>query len=148
MARPDLDAVWGQLAKQICHGTGKTWAWKPINLLRNSGTLWLISSEISQNATAFLFHYAPISYAHGFIRDLTRRDKYDFLSPLQPKSGFLPEAGRGRPKLLKRLRTGRTKPGNRFQGHFQGQARQLISQAIGRAILWAAKSAVIKFTQI
>ena len=28
---------------------------------------------------------------------------------------------------------GRTRPGNRFQGHFQGQARQLISQAIGRA---------------
>ena len=34
------------------------------------------------------------------------------------------------------IRTGRTRPGNRFQGHFQGQARQLISQAIGRAILW------------
>ena len=36
-------------------------------------------------------------------------------------------------------RTGRTKPGNRFQGHFQGQARQLISQAIGRAILWISR---------
>jgi len=36
---------------------------------------------------------------------------------------------------------GRTKPGNRFQGHFQGQARQLTSSAFGRAILWAAKSA-------
>jgi len=32
-------------------------------------------------------------------------------------------------------RTGRTRPGNRFQGHFPGQARQLISQAFGRAIL-------------
>src|SRR6185369_5821714 len=29
-------------------------------------------------------------------------------------------------------RTGRTKPGNRFPGHFQGRARQLISQAVGR----------------
>src|SRR4051812_18033322 len=34
-------------------------------------------------------------------------------------------------------RTGRTKPGNWFQGHFQGRARQLISPAIGRAILWS-----------
>jgi hypothetical protein len=53
--------------------------------------------------------------------------------------------GAGDPNSEK-IRTGRTKPGNRFQGHFQGQARQLISQAIGRAILWAAKSAAFKFT--
>ena len=31
---------------------------------------------------------------------------------------------------------GRTQPGNRLQGHFQGQARQLTSSAVGRAILW------------
>jgi hypothetical protein len=37
---------------------------------------------------------------------------------------------------------GRTKLGNRFQGHFQGQARQLTSSAIGRAIL----ESVFKFT--
>ena len=37
--------------------------------------------------------------------------------------------------------------GNASQGHFQGQARQLISQAIGRAILWAAKFVAFKFTQ-
>jgi hypothetical protein len=122
-------------------------ALKPIDLLRDSVTLWLISTEVWQNATAFLFGYASITCAADFTGDLTRRDKYDFLSLLQPKSGFLPEAGRGRPKLLKRLRTGRTKPGNRFQGHFQGQARQLISQAFGRASLCAAKSAAAKFTQ-
>jgi hypothetical protein len=54
-----------------------------------------------QNLTAFLFHYASISYADGFIRDLTRRGKDDFLWPLQPKSGFLPEAGCGGTELLK-----------------------------------------------
>jgi hypothetical protein len=42
-----------------------------------------------------------ITYAADFVRDLTKRDKDDFLLPLQPKFGFLPEAGRGRPKLLK-----------------------------------------------
>jgi hypothetical protein len=76
--------------------------------------------------------------------NLTARGIYVSLFPLQPKSGFLPEAGRGRPKFRKLFRTGRTKPGNRFQGHFQGQARQLISQAFGRAIL----ESVFKFTLI
>jgi hypothetical protein len=50
-------------------------------------------------------------------------------------------AGAGEPNS-EEIRTGRTKPGNRFQGHFQGQARQLISQAFGRAIL----ESVFKFT--
>ena len=45
-------------------------------------------------------------------------------------------------------RTGRTKPGNRFQGHFQGQARQLISQAFGRAILWISPGEVIMVTPL
>jgi hypothetical protein len=76
-------------------------ALKPIDLLRNSVTSRLIWQVNLQNVAAFLFHYASISYADGFIRDLTRRGKDDFLSPLQPKSGFLPEAGRGRTKLLK-----------------------------------------------
>jgi hypothetical protein len=36
-----------------------------------------------------------------FAGDLTKLGNCDLLLPLQPKSGFLPEAGRGRPKLLK-----------------------------------------------
>jgi hypothetical protein len=76
-------------------------ALKPIDLFRDFVTLRLISLEVWQIATTFLFHYASVSYADGFIRDLTKRDKGDFLLPLQPKSGFLPEAGRGRTKLLK-----------------------------------------------
>jgi len=56
---------------------------------------------ICQNATMFLFRYTSITYAVDFNEDLTRSDKDDFLSPLQPKSGFLPEARRGRPKLRK-----------------------------------------------
>jgi hypothetical protein len=69
-----------------------------------------------------------------------------YFRPLQPKSGFIPKAGCGETKFLKRLGTGRTKPGNRFQGHFQGQARQLTSPAIGRAILWR-RTAISMFTQ-
>jgi hypothetical protein len=76
-------------------------ALKPIDLFHDSVTLWLISLEVWQIATAFLFRFTSITYVADFIGDLTRRGKYDFLSPLQPKSGFLPEAGRGRPKLLK-----------------------------------------------
>ena len=52
-----------------------------------------------------------------------------------------PGAGDPNPQAIE---AGRTKPGDRFQGHFQGQARQLISQAIGRAIL----ESVFKFTLI
>jgi hypothetical protein len=76
-------------------------ALKPIDFLHGSVNLWLISLEVLQNATAFLFHYASISYADGFIRDLTMRDKDDFLGSLQPKSGFLPGAGCGGTELLK-----------------------------------------------
>jgi hypothetical protein len=76
-------------------------ALKPIDLLRDSVSLWLISLEVWQNATAILFRYASISYAIGFIGDLTRRDKDGFLLPLQPKSGFLPETGCGGTELLK-----------------------------------------------
>ena|ERR1700722_6007 len=34
-------------------------------------------------------------------RHLTKRRAFDLLWPLQPKYGFLPEAGCGRPKILK-----------------------------------------------
>jgi len=79
------------------------------------------------------YYHVPFSSGGGC---LTFGGGYGVVMALQPKAGFLPEAGRGRPKLLiVGMRTGRTKPGNRFQGHFQGQARQLISQAFGRAIL-------------
>jgi hypothetical protein len=43
---------------------------------------------------------------------------------------------------------GRTAAGNRCQGHFQDQARQLTPSAIGRAILWAPQVAVPKFSPI
>jgi hypothetical protein len=76
-------------------------ALKPFDLLRDSVTLWLISLEVWQNATAFLFHYAPITYVADFIGDLTKRDKGGLLPLLQPKSGFLPEAGCGGTELLK-----------------------------------------------
>ena len=76
------------------------------------------------------------------MRHLTKRGGCDLLWPLQPKSVGLPASRCGGTKFLKSLRTGRTKPGNRFQGHFQGQARQLTSSAIGRAIL----ESVFKFT--
>ena len=76
-------------------------ALKAIDLLRDPVILWLIPLEILQNATACLFHYASFTYVTDFVGDLTKRDKNDFLLPLQPKCGFLPEAGRGRPKLLK-----------------------------------------------
>jgi hypothetical protein len=36
-----------------------------------------------------------------FMRDLTNLGNCDLLVALQPKSGFLPEAGHGRPKILK-----------------------------------------------
>jgi hypothetical protein len=64
---------------------------------------WLILSAMWQNAAAFLFRYTSITSATDFVGDLTRQDKGDFLLLLQPKFGFLPEAGRGRPKLLKEL---------------------------------------------
>jgi hypothetical protein len=76
-------------------------ALKPIGLLCGPVTSRLIPSEINKNATAFLFHYASITYVADFIRDLTKRDKGDLLPLLQPKSGFLPEAGCGGTELLK-----------------------------------------------
>jgi hypothetical protein len=72
-----------------------------IDFFRDYVTLRLISLEVWQNPTAFLFYYTSISYVADFIGDLTKRDKDVFLPPLQPKSGFLPEAGCGRPKFLK-----------------------------------------------
>ena len=74
-------------------------------------TLWLISLKIWQSATAFLFHYASITYAADFVGYLTKLDKDDFFLPLQPKSGFLPEAGRGRPKLLRVIEDGAKEAG-------------------------------------
>jgi hypothetical protein len=50
-----------------------------------------------------------------FTGGLTTFEGCDLLCPLQPKSGFLPEAGCGRPKLLK-LRTGRRDSGNGVTG--------------------------------
>jgi hypothetical protein len=47
----------------------------------------------------------------AFVGDLTKRNRDDFLLPLQPKSGFLPEAGRGRPKLLKVIEDGANEAG-------------------------------------
>ena len=70
---------------------------------------------------------------------------YSFRCSRNPVSFLKP--GAGDPNSSIYLRTGRTRPGNRFQGHFQGQARQLISQAFGRASLWIAKSAITMFTQ-
>jgi hypothetical protein len=55
MARSDLDAVACSLAKQICRGVSVPGALKAIDLLREAVTLWRVSLEIVQNATAFLF---------------------------------------------------------------------------------------------
>jgi K+-transporting ATPase KdpF subunit len=53
-----------------------------------------------------------INYLRGcFRRRFDKTDKDDFLLPLQPKSGFLPEAGRGRPKLLKVIEDGANEAG-------------------------------------
>ena len=78
-----------------------------------------------------------------FMRHLTKCGGCDLLWPLQPKSVRLPASRCGGTRFRMKIRTGRTKPGNRIQGHFQGQARQLTSSAIGRAIL----ESVFKFTQ-
>jgi len=111
MARSDLDAVACSLAKQICHGVSVPGALKTIDLLREAVTLRTVSLEIGQNATAFLFRYASFTYVAAFVGSLTKRNKDDFLLPLQPKSGFLPEAGRGRPKLLKVIEDGANEAG-------------------------------------
>jgi hypothetical protein len=42
---------------------------------------------------------------------------------------------------------GRKAAGNRGQGHFQDQARQLTSSAFGRAILWLPLGRDTTFTQ-
>jgi hypothetical protein len=94
-------------------------ALKPIDLLRDSVTLWLTSLEILQNATTFLFHYASITYVADFVGNLTTRDKDDFLLPLQPKSGFLPEAGCGRTKI-------------RRNSDGANEAGQLVSRPLSR----------------
>ena len=86
-------------------------ALKVIDLLSDAVTLWLVSLEIWQNATVSLFHYASFTYVAAFVGDLTKRDRNDFLLPLQPRSGFLPEAGRGRPKLLKLIEDGANEAG-------------------------------------
>ena len=46
IGRTDLDAVAGQLAKQICHGVGKTRSLKPVDSLHDSVTPRLISLEV------------------------------------------------------------------------------------------------------
>jgi hypothetical protein len=74
--------------------------------------------------------------------NLTKCAEHDLIWPLQPKSVGLPASQCGGTKFRMKIRMGRTKPGNWFQGHFQGQARQLTSSAIGRAIL----ESVFKFT--
>jgi hypothetical protein len=86
-------------------------AFKPIELFRENVTPWLISPEIWQNTAAFLFRYASFTYVAALVRDLTNRDGDDFLLPLQPKFDFLPEAGRGRPKLLKVIEDGANETG-------------------------------------
>jgi hypothetical protein len=86
-------------------------ALKAIDLLRDAVTFRQVSLEIGQNAAASLFHYASLTYVAAFVGDLTKRNKDDFLLPLQPKSGFLPEAGRGRPKLLKLIEDGANEAG-------------------------------------
>jgi len=111
MARSDLDAVACSLAKQICHGVSVPGALKAMDLLREAVTLRTVSLEIGQNVTAFLFRYASFTYVVAFVGDLTKRDRDDFLLPLQPKSGFLPETGRGRPKLLKLIEDGANEAG-------------------------------------
>jgi hypothetical protein len=111
MARSDLDAVACSLAKQICHGVRVPGALKAIDLLHEAVPLRPVSLEIGQNATVFLFRYASFTYMAAFVGDLTKRDRDDFLLPLQPKSGFLPEAGRGRPKLLKMIEDGANEAG-------------------------------------
>jgi hypothetical protein len=82
-----------------------------IDRLRAAVTLPPVSLEIGQNATGFLFRYASFTYVAAFVGSLTKRNKDDFLLPLQPKSGFLPEAGRGRPKLLKVIEDGANEAG-------------------------------------
>jgi hypothetical protein len=86
-------------------------ALKPIELLCSSMSRRRIWPVTWPNATAFLFRYTSITYATDFAGDLTRRDKGDFLLPLQPKFGFLPEVGRGRPKLLKVIEDGANEAG-------------------------------------
>jgi hypothetical protein len=84
---------------------------KAIDLRREAVTVRQASLEIGQNAVAFLFCYASFTYRAALVGDLTKRDRDDFLLSLQPKSGFLPEAGRGRPKLLKVIEDGANEAG-------------------------------------
>jgi len=61
----------------------------------------------------------------------------------QPKPLCVPAERRGEPerRAAQAARLGRTAVGNHRQGHFSVQARQLTSQAKGRAIFWNAKPA-------
>jgi hypothetical protein len=72
--------------------------------------------------------------------------------PQQPKSGLLPQAGHGGTNYPGSAGadagTGRTAPGNRGRGHFQGQARQLTSQAFGRASFQGRKLRIPRSPQI
>jgi len=101
MARADLDVVVCPLAKQIHSGAGKTRSFETNWFSPRPGARVADFIGDLTNAAAFLFNYASITYAAVFMGNLTMRDNDGFLPPLQPKSGFLPEAGRGRPKLLK-----------------------------------------------
>jgi hypothetical protein len=62
-------------------------------------------------------------FGNGFlellVRNLTKHGEYDLLWPLQPKSGFLPGAGCGRPKIL-----------SNEDGAYE--ARQLVSRPLSR----------------
>ena len=76
--------------------------------------------------TSVAFDFFGIIYEACLVSSLSR---FAFL-----------QAGAGEPDspgalAAKRPGTGRTVAGNRGQGHFQDQARQLTSPAIGRAIL-------------
>jgi len=81
-------------------------------------------------------HHLSPKYARASARFDSRRRVWS-ACPQQPKSGLLPQAGRGGTNFPgfagADAGTGRTAPGNRGPGHFQGQARQLTSQAFGRA---------------
>src|ERR1700685_49374 len=92
--------------------------------------------KVFSNFNDKIWHLTPIDKPSRLWFTFFRcsRNPVSFLKP-----------GAGEPNSSE-MGTGRTRPGNRFQGHFQGQARQLISQAFGRASLWIAKSAIIKFT--
>src|SRR5215472_5932951 len=58
-----------------------------------------------------------------------------FIFSLPPKSGLLPESGRGGTEFSGKpsRRRGERRGISKRQGHFQGRARQLTSSAFGRA---------------